>query len=624
MIGFGAVHEVDADLARAAKARMATTLPPRCEEFGFGNVRMVASRLPATGLAVDESADRLLIRIGDVWENSAGGLRATPTRVPTPAEMYKCWQLEGEQGIHRYDGCWSLVACDPANQSALIIVDRFNSHPVYWALDGRRHWVIGSTVQTVARGRGTAIRWDEVAVIQFLHFQRVFGDRSIVSGIRMTKPGSWLQIGPTSVRSGNWFRYDYAPEAGSPRQWAESLAATFRSATRNVQNSDTNLLLSGGLDSRLVLACTTQPIRCVHFNDHINREAVTSKALAAAHGSELRVRLRPDDHYIKMLPRAAAIGSGSFVFYHAHTLGLGGIPPHATVIHGFAPELYFRGTNLPFRYLRGLGSYSPFASRVKRSNVIDMIITRLKYNLSAVDPSRILVSEARNHYRSTLNDVISEIVAEAQTHSEDPFDWFTWPDTFYQSRYPSYLFENAIRAEYRERSVTMQNGVLDLHLKMPRAVRGNNRIWIRALELLAPSLLAVPDANHGHRPTIRPSLLILSRVVNRGRRLVSSRQPGNSFGCAWFTDGSWPDLTRMLVGSAEFREAISAAALTEGHLPEIIDAGRLRTVIDQAATAPNHKLSDLVFVAATLGSWGSQFAAAAPTGFLGVDVADRV
>lgn len=614
MEGFGFLVGRE-DSAAAAIHRVAATFEldnsTEVIKHSSRNLRMVACVQAPERVAVDIDDQFLTLRIGDVWLDTDEGV--LPKHVPTPSEMFECWRTDGPSAMNRFDGCWSLVACDLHNQTAVLVTDRFNSHPIYWSASGK-YWTVGSTVQSAALGRAHPIALDTVSIFQFIHFTRLFGTRTVVEGIQVTKPGSWIELGSGTPKVGTWFSFDYTPESRSIDYWADSLANAFRAATKNVVvPGDTGLLLSGGLDSRLVLASADPPINCLQVNDSFNNEARTAKALADVHGSPFQLETRPIDHYITIVQRAAALGSGSFNFHHAHCLGMRQIQHNKALIHGWAPELYFRGTTLPRRHVRGLDIRSPFVETITPTNVVDQMFYNLQYSQSSGRPSRVLRSELQNHYQSALHQSLHEVVDEARNHSENPLDWYLWPDTYYQARYPSHLWSISLRAENRERSVTMQNAILALHLRMPMAMRSNNDVWLHALQRLNSMIAEIPDANTGYRPAIPPNAYLLIKSVRWGRKrarklLGLSSNPGN-FDHSWLTDSSWPDSTLMFADYPPFRNKLRNLALSDGILPgNVFDMAALNNLFEEVRAKKDWHAIQIVFAAATLGSWIRQFA----------------
>lgn len=93
------------------------------------------------------------------------------------------------------------------------------------------------------------------------------------------------QRGSISVKK--YFHYRFRPQTIGRSDAAREMARIFKqSFERRVRVGDTpGLLLSGGLDSRMVLACSDQQVDCFHFNDEPNLEYRAARSLAAAHGS---------------------------------------------------------------------------------------------------------------------------------------------------------------------------------------------------------------------------------------------------------------------------------------------------------------------------------------------------
>jgi hypothetical protein len=73
-------------------------------------------------------------------------------------------------------------------------------------------------------------------------------------------------------------------------------------------------------------------------------------------------------------------------------------------------------------------------------------------------------------------------------------------DTFYNTRYPSSLFQHHLREFVEERSIVYDDDVLELFLALPIEIKTDSAVWVEAVRLLNPRIARCIDANTGYSP----------------------------------------------------------------------------------------------------------------------------
>src|SRR5208282_915392 len=114
--------------------------------------------------------------------------------------------------------------------------------------------------------------------------------------------------------------------------------------------------LSGGLDSRMVLAAATKEFTAFTVCESENREVRLAREVARAKGCRHIVLPRSADHYLRILDKAVELSDGLYAFVHAHFINLfDRIREESDVVlHGLYLD-NFHGSNHPLRALKILG-----------------------------------------------------------------------------------------------------------------------------------------------------------------------------------------------------------------------------------------------------------------------------
>jgi hypothetical protein len=166
----------------------------------------------------------------------------------------------GIRAVLDADGFFSAVVLDAANRAAFLATDHCGSTPIFWA---ERDGQFGFAPEAKALFPMLAIepRMDEAGLVQIMNVGYVFGDNSMFEGVKRLEPAQVLNIDldNASVRTSRYWDLSFSndKELSSPRKAASALFDSIVSAQQAVPAtgaSDVALALTGGLDSRVVLA----------------------------------------------------------------------------------------------------------------------------------------------------------------------------------------------------------------------------------------------------------------------------------------------------------------------------------------------------------------------------------
>lgn len=220
------------------------------ERFCGGRVHL--GRLhpgPQPGLLQDGSRVWL---DGDAYPDATGaGHELEPLG---PAEVGGRLDLPGTE-LARLDGSFHAARYDPSAHELRLAVDRLGFRPLCWA-ETPDWFAYSPEPKALLAILKEAPPPDEVALRQFFGFDYLLGERTLWEGIRLLPPASVWAVRPDGIARHEYWDLDRIlmdprPEEEALRElgrlWERAVARRRRPGT-------TPLLLSGGLDSRLVLA----------------------------------------------------------------------------------------------------------------------------------------------------------------------------------------------------------------------------------------------------------------------------------------------------------------------------------------------------------------------------------
>jgi len=264
---------------------------------------------------------------------------------------------------------WGSPACDarstivvrPDTGEARVTIDRFGLHPAVMRTEADRT-LIASDLSTLMDARPHRCRrLDKNGLISLLAFGQCLGSDTPWRGTRHLPAGAAL-----SVHLGSEPALEQNPivlpnKASRPRQALDALVAAIGAQLEAAP--DTMIPLSGGLDSRLLLACAKAAGHrpdTLCYGDPDSADRRIAESLAAAAGSAHVGRAITTDVIRRATAEIARAGGGEVPVHHGH--GVVGARAMAD-LHG-RPVMTGTGSETfrAFYYDRGLPGMSALGS----------------------------------------------------------------------------------------------------------------------------------------------------------------------------------------------------------------------------------------------------------------------
>ena len=525
----------------------------------------------------------------------------------------KLYEEHGDGAFSTLDGSFCFAILDSSKGEAILVSDRMGTRPLFYGLTRDGSLVFATQVSAVLSVPGIDRQLDTSAVIEFCCLQRVVGTKTYHKGVRMLAPASALRYHAGKATLAPYWHFNYRPQAASANEYAHELADVLRRMGHRLMrgNPRVAMLLSGGLDARMALAAAEEQLECYTFGDYLNPEATTAQAIANARGFPFHFLTRDPDHYPNLVDRAVEIGNGMYGFNHAHGVGfVERIAAECDVItHGFAPELLFRGPNLPKLERRAFGvDLEKQLDPTLNERNLPQRMFRRSYSLLGTRAVELFSPSVRKTLDETLLASAQEMISQAAKCSSNVYDQFLWPDVYYHSRYPSMLFELCLRPFMKERSLVFGNEVLDLHLKMPVAMRKDNTVWLKAVALLNSKVAKVVNANTGFSPTTPAAVQSgIRKAKSKLRRLPFAWRFANDNSSrsvpAEFSPRSWPRFDRMIRENERLRQLIVDTLGDREALPaDLFDHEQIKVLLDDHL-AERGQYRIILFGLLTFGRW---------------------
>jgi len=504
-----------------------------------------------------------------------------------PAEIARAWRNAPDKAVYArgLNGQFLILEFDRAARSLTIVNDRFASIPIYFADIGdrfRASFRYGDLFAALRREPGVDL--DHGAFFEFLWLQRLLGDRTYDTASKALRAASILTVLPDGARSTVYWRpnFDKNDKRGLDSAAAELTDRLRRSLARKTSDRSADkrygMFLSGGMDTRTLLAAFESPPTCFTLAFSENNEVRIAREACRLRGADHRYVALPEHHFLRNLDEAVALTGGMYVYDHALFLGVRDqIAPHADILfHGHGLDYMFQGMYLPARVvsIAGRPTYLKFL-RWPPEGIEDGFLSRIHYRLKDADLGDYVAPARRADILAGLRASVEGLAREARDLGGTDADVWEYLTVHGLSRH--YTFPNiASKMTVGElRTPAFDNDLFDLYWSLPPAQRFTGRILRRALARLSSPLAALPSANTGIRITASPlgqTAALLTRAglyyATRDRRF---RPPDARA-------RTWPDRDSHLRAHAALGARLDDA-LDQGRLAEAmpyLDVGRLK------------------------------------------------
>ncbi|MDQ2996474.1 MAG: asparagine synthase-related protein [Chloroflexota bacterium] len=301
-------RNADAVGARAAVQTMIDVLrhesSDQVEQAWFEGSGMAALRHVGMSqrCAKDATGDEALVVAGQIvaLRPAAGSLAETGAQLDA-ASLLRGWHIHGTALPPQVEGDYALAHYDGSSSTLTLANGRYGFCPLYYSVTADGCY-FASEAKALIRAIGEAeLDWQSVA--DFFYIGHMLGERTLFRGISALGPGQIVTYRQGRLEAHTYANFTHAPVKAARDISAERIAQLFMESVERRLDRDKPqvVLLSGGLDSRLILgalhqlAVTPRVISLEHDNIRNGADGRYAARIAQRLGFECEVRpTRPD------------------------------------------------------------------------------------------------------------------------------------------------------------------------------------------------------------------------------------------------------------------------------------------------------------------------------------------
>lgn len=455
------------------------------------------------------------------------------------------------------NGLFCAAIVDRREHRLSLVTDRFAGFPIHvW--HGSDRLVFAGQIQVLLGAGGIPHKADPDGLAQLFTLQRTIGRTTSVADVWAIPAATVLEFDGRRIverRYANltWGQPDFGEKEGA-RRLAEALRAAVE---REVGPDGGALLLSGGIDSRLLLAAARPgSLSCWTTASYAeNPELAIAVELAQRYGAEHHALIVDPADTLGVLERTTIESNG---LYPASTSTSAFVPvvgaAASTILTGHGLDYTLRGYYLPAQFVEFAGSRTrlprlrPIPARPTGADVLRNL--RQGPPLKTID--RIVAKGRRDAWWRGL-EIAFDCTLQPWLESADPYN--AWDAFILHALSKHYAFTSmmSVRAVGYLGMPAFDREVFDIYLKMPPAWRCSGRMVKDALRLLAGDAARIPNANTHFRADLHPWIEIaalLGRAALRKARLL--RRPWKP--TPMHSIGSWQDIGELYRRDARHRQ----------------------------------------------------------------------
>jgi|TARA_B110000046_G_C13022361_1_gene411896 asparagine synthetase B (glutamine-hydrolysing) len=448
--------------------------------------------------------------------------------------------------LKKIDGEFLLIIINERNVT--IVSDRFSSIPLYYSLKNNEFNISTNMLNLFKKLDKKNLKIEKF--MEFLYFQRLHGYSTYSNEIHILPASTKLKYNFKNINLDKyWFQNFKKDNNYNVKEYAIKLGNSIqnsikkKTSDKQKHNNKFGLFLSGGMDTRTVLAGFTdiKPISfTLGFSD--DAEYKIAKLLTLKKNYEHHFIHLNKRHYEQHFDELIETSSGMHVFDHGLFHGIGkDIAKHVDVTfngHGF--DYMFQGMYIPKDNFKIFGkpTYLNKLRTLKKEFITDYF-ENISYKYKHINPLKYINAKSKIDVIDSINKELKKVFEEGKNYGCESF-YDSWDYMITHNISSHYPYTNVVSMHNtsQPRTVSFDNDIFDIFLKIPIEYRLNGKILKETLKYLDKDFANIISANNGLKITSSPLSMTLKTIF---RKILSKISDSKKFKHPSASERTWPD-----------------------------------------------------------------------------------
>lgn len=516
--------------------------------------------------------------------------------------------LDGEgDGLADINGSFAALAYDAQRCRLTLISDRLNTRPLYYFQSGSET-VVASHVAALTAHPKRPRTLNRQTLHELVAYRQAVSGNTIYEGIEWLPAASVASFEGRAPTVRTYWQLRWRDPTFARAELPEVIADGFRKTVtrRLARKTRHGLFLSGGLDSRMILAAAAKPPVCMTLGDVETDQVRVARDAAALSGTTHEFLTVDPESFEDHFEEGVRLTGGMYGYQQNHFLPvLDRARSHAEVaLSGSYLDSVLRGGFLPSRKVTfgGASHRIPGLMPLAGGDLLHQLVHTQKTAFPESLVREVLTQEAAAEHEAHLMDGLRPLLADFAS----PHPHLAWNHVMLRAVSHTFGYPNiiSIRSRMEASILAFDNDIIDIALQMPPQWASPDDAYREALTILSPSLARLQYANEGLPVNANPYLrtaygLLQASVRTAGRRMLDRRPTSGP--------SSWLDFESLLRRPGPFRDRVQRLPDSEA-LAEcgIFDRTGLRMVVDQHLSRRRNVAKFLIMLM-TIENWIAQF-----------------
>jgi asparagine synthase (glutamine-hydrolysing) len=405
------------------------------------------------------------------------------------------------------DGSFFISIYDRQKKSIVLITDRLSSR-LFLFTKNQNGFFFSNDIRSLLLNQEIKPDLDYQSVSEFIRFSMILEDRTLIASIKTIKPGCIFEISRSNEKQEFYWTINYDETwSKTSDYYREELSKAFAKATIGlITEQTTGLMISGGLDSRLIAASakvSERELVSISFGGFQNDEVKLAKRVSNICKFPFNFIERNPNYYSNNFQNATEISQGLYSFIHAHMIGLGeqitnlGID---SLLNGWGLDLLFSGSYFPKKYLSILPGRKYPTIWPRELDNDDEIFQSIFQSLNTVSDNSLLYVMSKDCNKLNIDFpklTLHSLINKSSNWASDRLNRHDSILFHNFSKFRSYIFPLSVRSYVKERCPIYNNHLIDIYLQLPPKFRACSRTYRGVLKSMSKELALLPYSRTG-------------------------------------------------------------------------------------------------------------------------------